>query len=93
MLSQKANKNYSGILKNIESARIRNEVIEEQKWKSKQKTCNKMTDSNSVISIIALNSNEINTSIKRHRLSDRKEQGLPKDALSVELCFTKTEIV
>lgn len=35
MLSQKANKNYSGILKNIESARIRNEVIEEQKWKSK----------------------------------------------------------
>ena len=52
-----------------------------------------MTDSNSVISIIALNFNEINTSIKRHRLSDRKEQGLPKDALSVELCFTKTEIV
>ena len=35
MLSQKANKNYRGILQNIESTRIRNEVTEEQKWKSK----------------------------------------------------------
>ena len=89
MLSQKANKNYRGILQNIESTRIRNEVTEEQKWKSKQKTYNKMTDSNSIISIIALNLNEINTIIKRHRLSDRKEQGLRNDALSTRAAFYK----
>ena len=48
-----------------------------------------MTDSNSIISIIALNLNEINTIIKRHRLSDRKEQGLRNDALSTRAAFYK----
>ena len=48
-----------------------------------------MTDWNSIISIIALNLNEINTIIKRHGLSDRKEQGLPNDALSTRAAFYK----
>lgn len=48
-----------------------------------------MIDSNSIISITALNFNEINTSIKRHRLSERTEQGLPNNAHSTRAVFYK----
>lgn len=48
-----------------------------------------MIDSNSIISITAFNFNEINTSIKRHRLSERAEQGLPNNALSTRAVFYK----